>query len=88
MSNTKLNGYTNKEGRNQFMRWLITNYGYDRVCITDNSRVLSEKYEKENHVKIPKNTIYRWLKEFEHFVADEYQTEASNYIEEGIMKIA
>ena len=79
MSKNK-NDYTSKQQRNEFFRWVITNYGYDKASITDNPRVLSDKYFKERHLRIPKITIYRWLQRFERFISDEYQVEGLNYI--------
>lgn len=73
-----------KQTRNDFMRWLIINYGYNREDITDNTRVLSDKYYKESKIRIPKYNIYRWLKQLQHFANDEYQNIASNYISESV----
>ena len=86
MNKTKTD-YTRKQARNDFMRWLIKSYGYNKEDITDNPRIISDRYKKESKITIPKNTIYRWIKRFDRFVSDELQAEGSNYIKEGIMKI-
>lgn len=80
--------YTNKKSRNEFFHWLIHHYGYSKHDIVDNSRILSEKYEEFSNVRIPKITIYRWLRRFDRFISDEYQNEALNYIKESIIKIS
>lgn len=82
------NDYIRKQARNDFFHWLIKNYGYNKEDITDNPRIISDRYKKESKITIPKNTIYRWIKRFDRFASDELQAEGSNYIKEGIVKIS
>ena len=77
--------YTRKTTRNMFMRWLIQNYGYNKEDITDNPRILSDKYMKDTKINIPKISIYRWIRSFDKFVSDELQQEALYYIKEGVI---
>lgn len=71
----------NKLKRNEFMRWLINNYGYSRddIPATINARMLSDKYKKSTGEYISRVSIYRWLKNFDKFISDEYNAEYNNY---------
>ena len=77
---TNKHAYITKAERDKFMSWLIINYGYERNDITDNSRVLSDKYEHDKHIKITKLTIYRWLKQFDKYIQHSYQVIGNQYI--------
>ena len=71
--------YTTKDQRNEFMIWLINNYGYN-IENVDNSRVLSEKYYKSTNNLIPKISIYRWIKGFDKYKLKPYQLIAEQFI--------
>ena len=72
--------YTLKNERIEFLNWLISYYGYNVKNINDNTREISEIYNKERDKLIPKNTIYRWLKRYNHFIVDSFLVEANKYI--------
>ena len=79
--------YTNQQMRNDFIIWLVNNYGYDInvVNIPDNSRKLSNRYYKENKILIPKLTIYRWLKRFDEYKYKPFKIIASDYINKSLI---
>ena len=53
--------YTNKQEKKRFITWYLDNYGYNTHRHDYNSRLLSERYQRETNILIPKLTIYRWL---------------------------
>lgn len=57
--------YVTKEQRKEFIQWYLRKYGYNVNLKINNSRVVSEQYEKETGIIIPKISIYRWLGKLE-----------------------
>ena len=53
--------YVTKQEKEQFISWYLRKYGYNVNLKRNNSRVLSEAYQQETGIYIPKITIYRWL---------------------------
>lgn len=53
--------YVTKEEKAEFMRWYLEHYGYNVKLKQNNSRVLSEAYQRDTGIYIPKITIYRWF---------------------------
>ena len=53
--------YVTKQQKDQFITWYLNKYGYNVNLKCNNSRVLSETYQAETGIYIPKITIYRWL---------------------------
>lgn len=72
--------YVSKQQREQFIEWYITNIGYND---NQNSRQLSERYESECGLKIPKLTIYRWL---QNVPQDRLEAFASRYVNPELLR--
>ena len=53
--------YVTKQQKEQFITWYIKHYGYNVNLKHNNSRVVSEAYQQETGIYIPKITVYRWL---------------------------
>lgn len=72
--------YVSKQQREQFIDWYITNIGYNDNL---NSRQLSERYESERGLKIPKLTIYRWLQKIPQ---DKLEAFATRYVNHELLR--
>ena len=96
--------YTSKETKKRFLKWYLNNYGMNTSnTVNDNTkynkhinpRILSEQFQQECGILIPKMSIYRWLKRLDNIdaknkndnkfqqVLDEYSAE---YINEACLK--
>ena len=53
--------YVTKEERARFIHWYLEHYGLNVELKKNNSRKLSEHYQRDTGVLIPKISIYRWL---------------------------
>ena len=67
--------YVTREQKEEFIQWYLAKYGYNSHLKENNSRVLSEAYEREKGILIPKITIYRWLNKFEQNKVDNFAKE-------------
>ena len=73
--------YVTKEQKEEFIQWYLRKYGYNVNLKINNSRVVSEQYERETGITIPKVTIFRWLGKLEQ---KEVKKFSSEYIVEGL----
>ena len=73
--------YVTREQKEEFIQWYLHKYGYNVNLKINNSRVVSEAYERETGITIPKITIFRWINKLEQ---KEINNFASEYIVEGI----
>lgn len=64
--------YVTREQKEEFIQWYLSKYGYNVNLKTNNSRVLSETYEREKGIVIPKITIFRWLGKLEQRKVDDF----------------
>lgn len=75
--------YTTKDIKDSFIKWLLSKYGYintvEDVNKLPNPRELSDEFYKVKGVRIPKLTIYRWLKNMKPIIA-EYNNIGVEYI--------
>ena len=69
--------YVTKLQKDHFITWYLNRYGYNVKLKSNNSRVLSEKYQEETGVYIPKITIYRWLGKMDD---DSIQQKINDYV--------
>lgn len=64
--------YVTKQQKEEFIQWYLSHYGYNTNLKNNNSRVVSEAYQREVGVLIPKLTIYRWLQKLDYNKVLEY----------------
>ena len=64
--------YVTKEQKGEFIQWYLRKYGYNVNLKINNSRVVSEQYERETGIIIPKVSIYRWLGKLEQRKIDDF----------------
>ena len=57
--------YVTREQKEAFIQWYLKKYGYNTHLKENNSRVVSEQYERETGVIIPKISVFRWLNKLE-----------------------
>lgn len=57
--------YVTREQKEEFLKWYLEKYGYNTHLKENNSRIVSETYEREKGILIPKITIFRWLNKLE-----------------------
>lgn len=67
--------YVTREQKEEFIQWYLAKYGYNVNLKINNSRVLSEAYEREKGILIPKITIFRWLGKLEQKKVDDFAKE-------------
>ena len=58
--------YVTKQQKEEFIQWYLSHYGYNTNLKNNNSRVVSEAYQREVGILIPKLTIYRWLQKLDY----------------------
>ena len=73
--------YVTREQKDEFIEWYLEKYGYNVNLKINNSRVLSEAYEREKGIYIPKITIFRWLGKLKEEIVESF---ASEYIDESL----
>lgn len=64
--------YVTKEQKEEFIQWYLRKYGYNVNLKINNSRVVSEQYERETGIIIPKVSIYRWIGKLEQREIDDF----------------
>jgi len=74
--------YVTREQKEEFIQWYLSKYGYNVNLKTNNSRVLSETYEREKGILIPKITIFRWLGKLEQRKVDDF---AKDFIDPALL---
>ena len=74
--------YVTKEEKEAFIQWYLSKYGYNTHLKENNSRVLSEAYQREVGILIPKISIYRWLGKLDPSKILDFSTE---YIDQSLL---
>ena len=74
--------YVTREQKEEFLKWYLEKYGYNTHLKENNSRIVSETYEREKGIVIPKITIYRWLNKLE---SKKIENFAKEYIDDNIL---
>lgn len=74
--------YVTREQKDEFIQWYLSKYGYNVNLKINNSRVVSEAYEREKGILIPKITLYRWLGKLEQRKVDDF---AKDFIDPNLL---
>ena len=72
--------YVTKTERARFIRWYLDHYGLNVELKKNNSRIVSEHYQRDTGVIIPKITIYRWLNRIDNDEQNTIEAYAKKFI--------